>query len=457
MEARLEQTLALMERVAIEQSMNEATDSSKQLADRQAAQAEAFRADDSWADEQAGLEADADRLMERLQALRDDLAGQGLDGAADSIASALDQIAASAGDMQSAQDAARGGNQPGEQGGQSAAAQAAGQMQEAAESVEAAGDMLNEDWKQEALEAVGRATREALDLAGEQATLSDALAEDLTAPADLAGRQAALVQGLDLLLESLSEAARKTALIDRSVGTTASDARERMQELGEALGSRDGPTRASIGDSETLVETLNDLAGRLMASRRAVESAGSATGMQEALDQLAQMSQSQAGLNRESGGLMLMQQNGQPMEAALQRLAERQQEIARQLEQLAQRPEARELPARPELLSVEADEIGRQMAAGQLDRATLQRQERLFRRLLDAGRSLERDEDPERRESTAADMSRPGSTPDPRPDIEAGPRFPYPDDRAMSAVSRSNRRLILDYFDRLNASEGDSP
>ncbi|MFQ5529550.1 MAG: hypothetical protein ACE5FP_04310, partial [Gemmatimonadota bacterium] len=42
MEARLEQTLALMERVAMEQAMNDATDSAKQLADRQVAQAEAY-------------------------------------------------------------------------------------------------------------------------------------------------------------------------------------------------------------------------------------------------------------------------------------------------------------------------------------------------------------------------------------------------------------------------------
>jgi hypothetical protein len=172
---------------------------------------------------------------------------------------------------------------------------------------------------------------------------------------------------------------------------------------------------------------------------------------------MAQMSQSQAGLNRESGGLMLMQQNGQPMSVQLKRLAERQQEIARQLEELAQRPEAAELPGRPELLATEAEEIARGMRSGQLDRQILQRQEQLFRRLLDAGRSLERDEDPSRRESQAADMSRPEAMPESRGDVEAGPRYPYPDDAALSEVSRSARRLILEYFDRLNADPGRTP
>jgi hypothetical protein len=298
-------------------------------------------------------------------------------------------------------------------------------MQQSSQSVESAAEMLNMDWKEEALEAVGRATQEALDLAREQAVLSADLSQGVESATDLAGRQASLVQGLDRLLESLSVAGKKTALIDGSVGSKATEARDRMQELGEALGGRDGPPRGARAESLALVETLNDLAGRLMASRRAVESAGSATGMQEALDQLAQMSQNQAGLNRESGGLMLMQQNGQLMEMALQRLAERQAEIARELEQLARQPEAAELPARPALLA--------------------------------AGRSLERDEDPLRRESRAADLSRVGSVPDPGTEIESGPRFPYPDDEALRAASRSDRRLILDYFDRLNAGDGVTP
>lgn len=457
MEARLEQTLALMERVAIEQTMNDATDSAQQLADRQTALAETFEQDESWADQQADVAAEADRLVERLEALREELSAQGLDAAADSIARGSEQMSSASAEMRAAQQAANGEGRSGSQGGQTSASQAAGQMQESAQSIESAGEMLNEDWKQEALEAVGRATQEALDLAMEQGVLSGDLLQDRQPAKDLAGRQASLVQGLDQLLESLSEAGRKTALIDRNVGSAATEARDRMQVLGEALGGRDGPPRGAGAESLALVETLNDLAGRLMASRRAVESAGSATGMEEALEQLAQMSQSQAGLNRESGGLMLMQQNGQPMEMALQRLAERQQEIARQLQELAERPEARDLPARPELLAGEADEIARDLASGQLDQATLRRQEQLFRRLMDAGRALERDEDPQRRESKAADLSRPGSVPDPGPDVEAGPRFPYPGEEELRAASRSDRKLILDYFDRLNATDGGAP
>jgi hypothetical protein len=454
LESRLERTLSLMERVATEQSMKEAVEAAQQLADRQSSLAESFDDTKEWADAESAASEDAGRLAERMEELRERLEQQGLDAAADSVGQGMQAASEAGGEMREASEAARGSSPQQQSAGRQSAARAAGKMSEAAESMQQAGQMLNEDWKQEALESIERATGEALDLAGEQGALADELAAGVLDPADLSGRQAALVQGLDQLLESLSEAGRKTALIDETVGRSASQARGRMQALGESLSAREGPPRAAAAEGHALVETLNDLAGRLMASRQQVENAGSATGMEELLDQLAQMSQSQAGLNRESGGLMLMQQGGQPMAAQMRRLAERQEEIARQLEQLAQRPEARELPARPDLLSAEAGDIASELRGGTLDRQTLERQERLFRRLLDAGRSLERDEDPTRRESEAADLSRPGAVPEPRGDIETGPRYPYPTDGALSGVSNSARRLILDYFDRLNAAAG---
>lgn len=451
LESRLERTLSLMERVATEQSMKETVEDAQQLADQQSALAEGYEPGEAWAGQQDDTAEQAEQLAEKMQELQDRLAEQGLDGAADSVARSMQQASDAAGQMRQAAEGARSGSPQQQSSGQQSASQAAGQMQEASGSMQQAGQMLNEDWKQEAVEAVDKATGEALDLATEQRELADALADPDVEASELAGRQAALVQGLDRLLESLSEAGRKTALIDETVGRTATNARQRMQALGESLSAREGAPRTAAADGRALVESLNDLAGRLMASRQQVENAGSATGMEEMLDQLAQMSQSQAGLNRESGGLMLMQQSGQPMAAQMERLARRQEEIARQLEELAGRPEAQELAARPELLATEADEIAAQLSAGQIDKQTLQRQERLFRRLLDAGKSLERDEDPSRRESQAADLSRPGAVPEVG-DVEAGPRYPYPDDAALRGVSNSGRRLILEYFDRLNAN-----
>jgi hypothetical protein len=91
------------------------------------------------------------------------------------------------------------------------------------------------------------------------------------------------------------------------------------------------------------------------------------------------------------------------------------------------------------------------MEQGRLDRTTLERQQRLFRRMLDAGRTLQNQdepEDPERRSETA--RARAARTP-----VAAAPgaalRYPIPSWEALRTLSPADRAMVLDYFRRLNA------
>jgi hypothetical protein len=266
----------------------------------------------------------------------------------------------------------------------------------------------------------------------------------------MASRQDAIARGLDQVLEELSDASRKTALIDRRTGPTAARARRNMQQLSRDLSDGLGTPATSSAAGLKLAEELNELSGRLRASRKAMESAESGTGMEEALEQLARMSQAQAGLNRDAGGLLMLAGAGTPAPLELAGIADRQQQIAEQLQALAEEPAAGSLPGRPEALSEEAADIARSLREAGIDRETIKRQERLFRSLLDSGRTLERDPDPERRESTTAvgrAAARPGN---PLDGALAGTRYPYPDESALKGVTPTERRLILDYFDRLN-------
>ena len=86
------------------------------------------------------------------------------------------------------------------------------------------------------------------------------------------------------------------------------------------------------------------------------------------------------------------------------------------------------------------------------DRATIDRQQRLFRRMLDAGRSMEKDEKDEsgKRESRAGDQSimqaPTGGTANGRVN-----RIREPTWTDMRGLSAEDRRLIIDYFRKLNA------
>ncbi len=129
--------------------------------------------------------------------------------------------------------------------------------------------------------------------------------------------------------------------------------------------------------------------------------------------------------------------------------------IGDQLEELGSGGEDLDALGRLEEMAEEARDISDRLGQGQLDRETLSRQERMFKRLLDAGHTLEKDEeDPNRRESeTGGDQG--------RPDVEAldpalltGPRFQYPNEEQLRSVPPAYRGMILDYFDRLNSEEG---
>jgi hypothetical protein len=92
------------------------------------------------------------------------------------------------------------------------------------------------------------------------------------------------------------------------------------------------------------------------------------------------------------------------------------------------------------------------LEAGRLDRQVVERQERLFRRMLDAGRTLqgrEEDERKERQSTTATDDS-----------VHLPPalqgrlmgddqRLRVPSWEELQELSPEERRLVVDYFRRL--------
>ncbi len=442
LEKRLEQALGLMERVALEQSLEAARQTAENLARRQERVSEDTGAG-ARAVEQGQLAAESEALAERVDELAERLDGQRAGESADRAREGAREAREAASRMQSAAREARN--------------EAAKDLARAERSLSAAGQALSRDWRAEALEAVNRATKESLELAREQERLVERLRSG-DRPEDLAGQQAAVREGLDNLASSLAEAGKKTALMDRRTGPAAARAGREMDALAQSLSGGAARRNEAMQQGEAAMEALSDLAGSLLAGRRQMEAASSATGMEEALERLAGLGRQQAGLNSESGELFRLMQGGQALQDRLGSLAARQQAVAEELRDLAGDPAARELGGRPGELAVEADEVARRLSAGELDRQTLERQAQLFRRLLDAGRSLEKDErDANRREATSA-RPRVAFLPEGVAVEELGPRYPYPDETALEALTASQRRLVYEYFDRLNGEvSGDAP
>lgn len=422
--------------------------------------------------ELASLAKDAEDLQRRQQEWTRDDAPR-----ADSAAAASEQELAAATDSL-AQDLKRAGEsvpldqpQAAAQRAQAAmqeAANAAGQRnargarrqgQEAADSLARLPDQLRQQrdslvsaWKQETLDALDRALSETAALAKRQEQIAQAL-RDGEAGANTRARQAAVEEGTRAIEQEISKAAGRHALVSPQLEATLGFAQNQMKQAREQLEQGDPNAATAAPFAEQALDALNATAHALVRTSQQVGGAQSGSGFQEALEQLARMAGQQQGMNGDAQGLLpLMAPGGQAVMQRLRALAGRQRALAEQLERLQAQGDASAAGA----LAAEARELARQLESGRLDRRTIERQERLYRKLLDAGRSLSGPEPDEQKDrisrSASGDSVRlpgllaPGAT-------GAGPRVRYPTWDELARLTPEQRRLVLEYFRRLNEAK----
>jgi hypothetical protein len=165
---------------------------------------------------------------------------------------------------------------------------------------------------------------------------------------------------------------------------------------------------------------------------------------------MADIAKQQGSLNGRANSLTPMDLTPGARAQQMSRMSAEQLEIARRLGEL-NRGGRESLNGDVDALAREAEEIARQLQGGRMPPETLARQERLFHRMLDAGRSLEKDEVEDERsaerpasfERSGADALDPALFRDPT-------RFRAPDAAELQSLPPAYRRLILDYFERLN-------
>jgi Zn-dependent oligopeptidase len=130
-------------------------------------------------------------------------------------------------------------------------------------------------------------------------------------------------------------------------------------------------------------------------------------------------------------------------------LAREQRQVAQQLDELGESVGG----DRAAQLAKEAKTLADALDGGRLDAATVARQQQLFRRLLDAGRSLEKEdrEDTGKRQATSA---KPGNEFQPQNANATGKaavKFREPTWEELRGLTADERRAILEYFKRINA------
>ena len=452
---RLEDTLEEFRNAALEQDFRATGREAEELAEEQEILAQAMMEggdEELRARQQLELDAQAQQLDQQLTNLEQRLQQAGEQEAQAGVLDARQQLADARQQMQQAAQQSMQGRQQsaGEQ-----AQQAAGDLSQVSQQLNQAQMQMQMQQMEEIRAALGQTAVDALALARQQTELRRDMQGATPAEiAEMRGDEAAIAQGLRNLAENYSEGTRMAA----------PGARDLLEAIGRAMEELDGTIEAMerprsqgpspAAEAENVVRTLNEVARMAMTSgQQQGEAQSTASASQQMMQQLQQLAQQQGEIMEDASALTPMRLGEETMSRQMEEMANRQEEVAEELGEMSEegRQEAGPL-GDLSALAEEAERLAEALARGRLDPEVLRRQERLFHRLLDAGRTLERDEESEERESEQpGNFSREGVGA-----LTAGSlnalRFDLPGAAALRALPPAQRALVVRYFERLNAA-----
>ncbi|CAN5914754.1 hypothetical protein BH11GEM1_BH11GEM1_00260 [soil metagenome] len=496
MREQLERSAEMLKRAAHEGSMQTLGDEAKELAQKERALADPSRRTDATktppdAKEATALAQRAARLRDAMDELKSRLAKDKADAGASKTDEAGQHAAKSENELRRAAnelkaekgtDAAKregeskagdgkpggdkksgegktgesksGGEQKaGQQGGQQASA-AADEMDRAAKSMQEARSEQVKEWKQELTSELDQSVQEMMQLAREERSLEQKARSGASAD-ERRSAQSAIEQGVEKASERLQGAGRKSALLSGRTQRAVADAKSKVSQATESVGQPNSSGQKQAGALGDAADALTKAAASLARDRERANNATSASGFDEMLKQMQQMAQQQGQINGQAQSLFNMQ-NGQSAAAqSLARaLAQKQRQLAEQLEDAGDAAGG----TRAAQLAQEARQLAEALDNGRLDGGTLARQQQLFRRLLDAGKSLEKEErdDTGKREAKSA-TGADAFSPNGKVDARAAVKFRAPTWQELRALSADERRAILDYFARLNGASAPAP
>ncbi|MBA3894750.1 MAG: hypothetical protein H0X69_13875, partial [Gemmatimonadales bacterium] len=444
MREALERSRELFQRAAMEGDLANLTQESRELSREQRQWNQQVRAADSAraAAAERDLAARTDSLSKGLERLGKQMDGEARQQRLDSAAQRAQQAS---GEMRQAARSADAGRRATarEQGDRASKA-----LDPLGEQLQREREQMQQQWRREVTQAIDQALAETGRLAERQLAVQEALRSGAEAGAELRAEQGAIEEGVQRLLEQVRKTAGKNALVPPQIGGALGGAKMQMQKTREAIASAVPNLREGLEQAGGAVDALNAAAHQLLRARGDVSGSASGSGLAEAMERMAELAKQQGGLGQQAAGMLPMAGSA-GIQQELRRLADKQRALAEELQRMRGRGD---MPGAGELAD-EAEELARRLDAGRLDRQVVERQERLFRRMLDAGRTLQGTEEDEQKErqSTAAGDETPRLPPALRARLTAEDgRVRVPTWDELQRFSPEERRLVVDYFRRLS-------
>ncbi len=459
----IERTMELFKRVQIEQKTEELTKRAEELARKQeelarrTEQADARNKEelDRLAKEQKELAKEAEALKRELDELQKKMAEMPQqEMPMQEMQEAQQQLseAKMSEEMNEASEMCEGGQC---QSASKKQKKTADQLKKFAEQMKKMQKKLNENQQKMTQQALQKALDNVLELSKKQEALrnqSARLQPSSQQFREMTQQQQQIGQELAQTANDIMELSKKSFAVTPKMGQHLGEAMKKMSEATKSMQNRDN--RMGGEQQGGAMTELNESAKQISKSMQSQKSGGGGGGG-SMMQQLRQMAQSQQSLNAMTQQMGQQQGMSQQQMAQMQRMAAQQGALQKSLEQLNEEAkrseEGRRVLGDLRRIAEEMQEVVRDMQSGNVNPETIDKQERILSRLLDASRSTrERDWEKKRRSQTGTDVARrtPGSL-DPRlTDPSQAGRSDV--QRAVSeGYTRDYEALIRQYFEAL--------
>ncbi|MBN2104373.1 hypothetical protein JW835_10075 [bacterium] len=300
------------------------------------------------------------------------------------------------------------------------------------------------------LQALQHTAFQTLQLSQSQENLMQQMRQGGVSSSESIRRQGAMMQGAKQISDSLYQLSTQMIMMSPQVGRSIGRARARMQQAAEAMQqSNGGVSRHQAQAMGALNETaalLQDMLGDIQAGGMG------GMGMDQFIMQIGSMSEQQMALNRKLSDMLGRGELSLQQQAAMSRLAAEQRAIQKHMEQLMRDyGERSDIAGRLGNLIEAMEEVIHELKNNQASQKTIERQEQILSRMLEAQHSVhERDVSRKRRAKSGSDIIRqsPGPLQLDRSEIR---------DQLMREILRLNeagytrdyQELIRQYFEAL--------
>ncbi len=216
----------------------------------------------------------------------------------------------------------------------------------------------------------------------------------------LAEGQKNLLSGLERVTDGLYEASKETFAIKSNIATSLGQAQRHMQSALQGFESRDAAT-TTTGQGQAMAK-MNEAVKQLFSSLQSMMAGGKGggMGMDEFIQQLQSLAASQQGINSGTSQLGQGDQFSLAQQAAISRLAQQQGQVRKTLEELIKEAgEATSLLGDMEKIVEDMKDVEKDLWNGNIKRETIEKQNQILSRMLDAQKSIREREYSNRRKA----------------------------------------------------------